>query len=87
MDENGPFGSDQGTVGVIERSVQIEFPVQDVEKVKVIAYGFESQNQEPVRINGFKVYTPIIGSDGIAVWPKADITWDIVLRAQTISSV
>lgn len=87
MDEYGPFSSDQGEAGVIERSTQVEFPVQDVEKVKITVYGFSDDNMEPVRINGFKVYTPIIDGDGIAVWPQPSVTWDIVLRAQTISSV
>ena len=87
MDEYGPFGSDQGEHGVIERSIQAEFPVQDVEKVKITVYGFSDNNMQPVRINGLKVYTPIIDGDGIAVWPQPAISWNIVLRAQVISSV
>ena len=87
MDENGPFGSDQGEKGVIERSVLIEFPVAAIKKVKITVYGFEENNMDPIRINGFKVYSPLVDSDGVAVWPSSSTSWNIVLRANTITSI
>jgi hypothetical protein len=87
MDENGPFGSDQGEKGVIERSVLIEFPVANIRKVKITVYGFEENNMEPIRINGFKVYSPLVDSNGVAVWPSASTSWNIVLRANSTTSL
>ena len=85
MDGNGPFSSDVGETGVIERTLNIDFPVRNVRRIKLTVYGFEDGNSEiPVRINGLKVYTPIVNSDGTAVWPKTNVYWNINFRTTAI---
>jgi hypothetical protein len=87
LDENGPFGSDQGERGSMERIVVAEFPVTKVRKIKVTVYGFDDENLEPIKVNGLKTYSPLVDSDGVAVWPSTATAWNMVLRANTITSL
>jgi len=78
MDEDGPFSDDIGSTGIIERILNVDFPIKQIRGVKIKVLDSGSSN---IRINGFKVYTPIIDSDGLPVWPKSSVTWDIKLQA------
>jgi len=84
MNEEDSFKSDQGETGIIENILNVAFPVRTVRKIRITLYGFENDNTETsVRANGFKVYTPIVDSDGIAVWPSSTVTWNVNLSTSS----
>jgi hypothetical protein len=85
MDSFGPFSGDIGKVGIIERVVDIAFPVRNVRAIKIKISGFDTGSGQPVRANGLKIYTPFVSRDGIAQVPNASAQWNIDLRAIALS--
>jgi len=70
MDEGGPF-KDDGTgnaIGLLENKLSIDFSARDVRKIKITL-----RNQlfggSSLKINGLRVYTPIVDSLGMAIFP------------------
>lgn len=78
MDEDGPFAEDAGSVGLIERNLNIDFPLRQVRKVRVRILNGGSNS---IRINGFKVHTPLVNGEGNAVWPHSEVNWTLRLNA------
>jgi len=81
MDDGGFFSSDISLgLGMIERGLNLDFPLQNIEKVRITILD-SGESGEPVKINGFKIYTPLVNSDGNFVTPLSAVNWNIQLRA------
>ena len=85
MDGYGPFREDTNSVGIIEKKTNINFPVRSVRKIRIKVSGFSETNNDPIRLNGLKIYTPLIDNDGLAVWPSNSVNWDLKLNATTLN--
>ena len=83
MDEDGPFAGEIGQIGLLERNLNINFPLRLARKIKIEILNRGDSN---IRMNGLKVYVPIIGANGQSVWPRSTVNWDIKLNAVSSSS-
>lgn len=83
MDGDGPFADDQNETGMVEKNVNIHFPLRQIAQVRVKLI---NASGTPLHINGFKVHTPLMDSDGNAVWPKAGVEWTIRLNVTSSGS-
>jgi hypothetical protein len=81
MDSRGPIGEHVGRVGIIEKIVDINFPLKGVRAIKIMATGFMNNKFTPIRINGLKIYSPIIDNDGLPVWPTENPQWTFNINA------
>jgi hypothetical protein len=70
MDEGGPFNREarENTVGILENKLNIDFPIKDVRKIRIML-----RNQlfggGSLKINGLRIYAPIVNSSGVAISP------------------
>jgi hypothetical protein len=83
MDEDGPFAGDVNGWGLLENNVDFNFPLKSVKRIRITVV---NGSKETIRINGFKVYTPLLDSEGNAFWPSANIAWTINLNATVAGS-
>jgi hypothetical protein len=86
MDEDGPFASDlsEGTLGLIEKKVNVDFPMRQIRKIRV-SLTSQMPNNAGVRVNGLKIYSPIVDETGIAEFPRTGVIWTIRLTASIIN--
>ena len=57
--------------------MNVNFPLKSVKKVRIKLVN----SGGAVRVNGFKVYTPLLDSGGLPLWPRNSVTWSIKLNA------
>jgi hypothetical protein len=86
MDEDGPFAADIGSdvLGLVEKSLNIDFAMRQIRKIR-ITLSNQSGNDTDVRINGLKLFSPIVGEDGVAEFPRSGVIWTIRLTASVLS--
>lgn len=78
MDEDGPFAGDTGSVGLLEKNVNIDFPLKQIRMIRIKLL---NSGEDILRINGLKTYTPLLTGSGDAIWPKATVVWTIRLNS------
>jgi len=78
MDADGPFAGDTGSIGLLEKNVNIDFPLKQIRMIRITLL---NSGEDILRINGLKTYTPLLNSSGDAIWPKATVVWTIKLNA------
>ena len=79
MDEDGYFSNDISMgLGLIERPLNVDFPLKNVRKLRLTIL---NSGTNIVRMNGLKIYTPLVDSDGLHVSPKAQVNWNIRLSS------
>jgi len=86
MDEDGPFASDlsEETLGLIEKKINVDFPLRQIRKIK-ISLTSQMPNNAGVRVNGLKIYSPIVDETGTAEFPRTGVAWTIRLTASIIT--
>lgn len=79
MDVDGPFYDDIASGdGLVERNLNIEFPLKTVRRIRIKTLNNGKNN---IRINGLKIYSPIVNADGTPIWPRSVVNWDIKINA------
>jgi len=82
MDEDGYFSDDilMG-LGMIERPLNVDFPLKNIKKVRITVLNTGSNL---IRMNGFKVYTPLVDNNGDYVTPLSQVNWNIRLSSVVV---
>ena len=86
MDEDGPFASDidDSVLGLIEKNINIDFPMRQVRQIRITLKN-QSGSDPNVRLNGLKVFSPLVDEDGMAEFPRSGVTWTIRLTASILT--
>lgn len=82
MDEDGPFSSDIGDsiLALLEKNLNIDFPLKQIRKVRITLKN-QTGGEPNVRVNGLKMFSPIVDENGDAEFPRSGVLWTIRLTA------
>lgn len=85
MDEDGPFFNDieENSIGMLVNNLNVDFPLKNVRKIRVTVRNQKNGN-DAIKINGLRVYSPLVDKDGNAISPVSTTAWDI--RFETVAS-